>query len=106
MRLRAVEGISFANILSTQYRGVEMVLQDILSDIHDLEEELLFFERKYGIRSETFNAAYAAGEEPKMTTGLLISANGPVYIALGFRDRQITEMKYRGCSRMHKAWKA
>jgi hypothetical protein len=28
-----------------------MTLQEILSDIHSLEEDLLAFERKYGIRS-------------------------------------------------------
>lgn len=42
-----------------------MKLNEILADIHALEEELLAFERKYGIRSETFYAAYAAGEEPE-----------------------------------------
>lgn len=42
-----------------------MNLHDILSDIHASEEELLFFERKYGIRSETFYAAYVSGEEPE-----------------------------------------
>jgi hypothetical protein len=40
-------------------------LQEILSDIHALEEEMLAFERKYGIRSETFYAAYHNGEEPE-----------------------------------------
>lgn len=34
-----------------------MTIQQILADIHALEEELLAFERKYGIRSETFYAA-------------------------------------------------
>jgi len=42
-----------------------MTLQDILTDIHALEEELLDFERKYGIRSEIFHAAYVSGEEPE-----------------------------------------
>lgn len=42
-----------------------MSLQAILQDIHALEEELLDFERKYGIRSETFYAAYINGEEPE-----------------------------------------
>lgn len=42
-----------------------MTLQDLLIDIHALEEELLEFERKYGLRSETFYAAYASGEEPE-----------------------------------------
>ncbi len=42
-----------------------MNLHEILADIHALEEELLIFERKYGIRSETFYAAYVNGEEPE-----------------------------------------
>jgi hypothetical protein len=42
-----------------------MTAQEILTDIHALEEELLDFERKYGVRSELFYAAYAAGEEPQ-----------------------------------------
>ncbi len=42
-----------------------MNIREILSDIHALEEELLQFERKYGVRSETFYAAYVSGEEPE-----------------------------------------
>lgn len=42
-----------------------MPSQEILTDIHALEEELLEFERKYGLRSETFYAAYVGGEEPE-----------------------------------------
>ena len=42
-----------------------MNLRETLIDIHALEEELLTFERKYGIRSETFYAAYMSGEEPE-----------------------------------------
>lgn len=42
-----------------------MDIQEILADIHSLEEDLLEFERKYGIRSETFYAAYVSGEEPE-----------------------------------------
>ena len=42
-----------------------MNLQAILADIHALEEDLLAFERKYGIRSEIFYAAYVRGEEPE-----------------------------------------
>lgn len=41
-----------------------MNIRDLLADIHALEEDLLDFERKFGIRSETFYAAYASGEEP------------------------------------------
>lgn len=42
-----------------------MNIHEILLDIHALEEELLGFERKYGVRSEIFFAAYTAGEEPE-----------------------------------------
>lgn len=42
-----------------------MKIQEILADIHALEEEMLDFERKYGLRSETFYAAYMNGEEPE-----------------------------------------
>jgi len=42
-----------------------MDLREILADIHALETELINFERKYGVRSETFYAAYVNGEEPE-----------------------------------------
>ncbi len=42
-----------------------MTPKEILADIHSLEEDLLSFERKYGVRSEIFYAAYASGEEPE-----------------------------------------
>jgi hypothetical protein len=42
-----------------------MTLRELLADIHALEEEMLAFERKYGVRSETFYAAYTSGEEPE-----------------------------------------
>ena len=48
-----------------------MNLQNILSDIHALEEELLNFERKYGVRSETFYAAFVNGEEPEEESWVL-----------------------------------
>jgi len=47
-----------------------MTLHEILADIHALEEDLLAFERKYGIRSETFFVAYTSGEEPEEDTCL------------------------------------
>jgi len=48
-----------------------MTLQEILTDIHTLEQELLEFEAKYGVRSETFYAAYASGEEPEDDSWML-----------------------------------
>jgi len=40
-----------------------LTLREILADIHALEEEMIDFERKYGLRSEIFYAAYIRGEE-------------------------------------------
>ena len=48
-----------------------MKLREILNDIHILEEELLEFERRYGIRSETFYTAYVSGEEPEEESWVL-----------------------------------
>src|SRR3989442_11717789 len=41
------------NLIYNQTRRWTMTLQNILADIHALEEDLLAFERKYGVRSET-----------------------------------------------------
>jgi hypothetical protein len=41
-----------------------MTLDDILQDIHALEDELRTYERKYGVLSETFYESYTSGEEP------------------------------------------
>lgn len=42
-----------------------MTIQELLTDIHSLEEDMLSFEKKYGIRSETFYASYIQGDEPE-----------------------------------------
>lgn len=42
-----------------------MKLHEILDDIHALEEDLLAFERKYGVLSETFYESFMNGEEPE-----------------------------------------
>lgn len=41
-----------------------MTLDEILQDIHALEEDLITYERKYGVLSETFYESYVSGEEP------------------------------------------
>ena len=41
-----------------------MTLDEIILDIHSLEEDLLTYERKYGVLSETFYESYRSGEEP------------------------------------------
>lgn len=41
-----------------------MTLNEILQTIHTLREDLLTFERKYGVPTEVFYRAYQQGEEP------------------------------------------
>ena len=41
-----------------------MTLDEILQDIHALEEDMLAYERKYGVLTETFYESYVSGEEP------------------------------------------
>ncbi|MEJ5197759.1 MAG: hypothetical protein WHX53_02440 [Anaerolineae bacterium] len=42
-----------------------MTLDDLMRDIQALREDLLIFERKYGVPTEVFYEAYQRGEEPK-----------------------------------------
>lgn len=39
-------------------------LQELITELHNLDQELARFERKYGVLSETFFAWYQSGEEP------------------------------------------
>ena len=41
-----------------------MTLDEILQDIHTLEEDIVVYERKYGVLTETFYESYVNGEEP------------------------------------------
>jgi hypothetical protein len=41
-----------------------MTLDDIMRDIQAMREDLLVFERKYGVPTEIFYEAYRRGEEP------------------------------------------
>ncbi|MBL7063734.1 MAG: hypothetical protein ISS49_05920 [Anaerolineae bacterium] len=43
----------------------DSILAEILQDIHTLATELQFYERKYGVLSETFFETYMSGEEPE-----------------------------------------
>ncbi|MDI6793793.1 MAG: hypothetical protein QME81_13165 [bacterium] len=42
-----------------------MTLQEVMTDIHALNEDLETYERKYGVLSETFYELYTNGEEPE-----------------------------------------
>ena len=41
-----------------------MTLDEILQDIHAMEEDIVTYERKYGVLTETFYESYINGEEP------------------------------------------
>ncbi len=41
-----------------------MTLQEVIADIHALNDDLEAYERKYGVLSETFYESYMSGEEP------------------------------------------
>jgi hypothetical protein len=40
-----------------------MTLQEIIADIHALNDDLEAYERKYGVLPETFYGSYMSGEE-------------------------------------------
>ncbi len=48
-----------------------MTLDEILRDIHVLNEDLETYERKYGVLTETFYESYINGEEPVDDTWVL-----------------------------------
>ena len=56
-----------------------MTLHEIQTDIHALEQELLAFEARYGVRSGTFYAAYVSGEEPQDDSWMLDFTEWAVY---------------------------
>ncbi len=43
----------------------KMTLQDIIIDIHALNEDIEAYERQYGVLSETFYESHINGEEPE-----------------------------------------
>jgi hypothetical protein len=49
----------------------KMTLQDIIDDIHALNQDIEVYERKYGILTETFYESYLKGEEPEDDAWLL-----------------------------------
>ena len=66
-----------------------MTLGEIFLDIHAMEEDLLMFERKYGVLTETFYEAYQRGEEPEDETWVLDWSEwaGTYEILLSRRER-------------------
>lgn len=48
-----------------------MILNEIVQDIHAMEEDMLMYERKYGVLTQTFYESYVNGEEPADDTWVL-----------------------------------
>lgn len=53
-----------ANLQDLETKKPAITLEEIVRDIHAMEEDLLTYERKYGVLSDTFYEAYCSGEEP------------------------------------------
>ena len=69
-----------------------MTLSEILQDIFALQEDLLEYERKYNILSETFYEFYVQGEEPPDDAWVLDWAGwAGTYQILQRRRKQYTE---------------
>ena len=65
-----------------------MTLDELLADIHALEEELLAFERKYCVCCGDFLCRhFRAAKSPRTIRGSWISASGPAFITLIWRGR-------------------
>ena len=77
-----------------------MTLDEILQDIHALEEDLRAYERKYGVLSETFYESYRNGEEPADDAWVLDWSDWAGAYEIWLRRRQqyqgmITSLKER-----------
>jgi len=49
----------------------KVTLQDIIADIHALNQDMEAYERKYGVLSETFYESYMNGDEPENDSWVL-----------------------------------
>ncbi|TEU18249.1 MAG: hypothetical protein E3J21_06470 [Anaerolineales bacterium] len=65
-----------------------MTLQEIIADIHALNEDLEAYERKYGVLSETFYESYTSGEEPEDDTWMPDWADWAGAYKILFRRRE------------------
>ncbi len=65
-----------------------MTLDEIIQDIHACEEDLLTYERKYGVLSETFYESYINGEEPEDDAWVLDWGDWAATYEIWLRRRQ------------------
>ena len=68
-----------------------MTLREILTDIHALEEDLLAFELKYSLRSETFYASYNSSEEPEDDSWVLDFGDCATCLMMPIRELKTAE---------------
>ena len=68
--------------------AMTLTLQDIIADIHALNEDLAVYERKYGVLSETFYEAYHNGDEPEDASWVLDWADWAGAYQIWLRRRQ------------------
>ena len=61
-----------------------MTLDDVVQDIHALEDEMRTYERKYGVLSDTFYESYVSGEEPPDDAWVRDWTAGPAHTNYGY----------------------
>lgn len=65
-----------------------LTLDDLLQEMHSLEEDMASYERKYGVLSETFYESYLNGEEPGNDSWLLDWARWAGSYSIWLRRRE------------------
>jgi len=75
-----------------------MTIQDILSDIHALEEDLLHFERNMASVLKPSTLHTLAAKNPKTIVGCWTLGNGPASTGHGWLVRQSTATLFNKCN--------
>lgn len=73
-----------------------LTLQDIIADIHALNEDLAMYERKYGVLSQTFYDSWQRGEEPDDDAWVLDWADWAGAYKIWLRRREQYERTIEG----------
>jgi len=66
----------------------KVTLQDIIADIHALNQDMEAYERKYGVLSETFYESYMNGDEPENDSWVLDWADWAVAYKILLRRQE------------------
>lgn len=82
-----------------------MTLQEIISDIHALNEDLKAYERKYGMLSETFYKSYTSGKEPEDESWVIDWAEWAGAYKIFLRRKAQYQRAIQALQEQSKTWK-